>query len=52
MLWIDLDDDRTITWHVGQPLPPITKRVITFQADGHELTAILNALKSTITNKE
>lgn len=34
-------------WHVNEPLPEIKKgvRVITFQADGHELDLILTAMR-------
>jgi hypothetical protein len=36
-----------IEWHVGEALPEITGRVVTFQADGDELECIVNALKAT-----
>ena len=36
-----------IEWHVGEGIPDITGRVITFQADGDELECIVNALKAT-----
>lgn len=32
-------------WHVGEPLPELSGRVITFQADGDELDTLLGALK-------
>lgn len=35
---------RESTWHVGQPLPHISRPVVTFQADGDELRVILKAL--------
>ena len=32
-------------WHINEPVPNIGQnRIITFQADGHELELILNAL--------
>jgi hypothetical protein len=34
-------------WHVGNPMPEITSRVVTFQADGHELEMILAAMRKT-----
>jgi hypothetical protein len=34
------------TWHVGEPFPVITKRVVTFVADGDELAVILSALNA------
>lgn len=33
-------------WHIGSPVPP-TSPVMFFQADGDELTVILEALKAT-----
>lgn len=36
---------RENTWHVGQPLPHISRPVVTFQADGDELEVILKALR-------
>jgi hypothetical protein len=41
------EDGTENTWHIGEPLPPITTTVVTFQADGDELLTILNALKAT-----
>tara|TARA_R110002051_G_scaffold225581_1_gene288502 strand:+ start:283 stop:669 length:387 start_codon:yes stop_codon:yes gene_type:complete len=38
---------RDYEWHVGEGIPEITGRVITFQADGDELECIVNALKAT-----
>lgn len=35
-------------WHIGQPVPEISSRVITFQADGHELALILDSMKRNI----
>lgn len=32
-------------WHVGEPLPELSGRVITFQADGDELDTLLGALR-------
>jgi len=34
-------------WHVGDPMPVLTGRVVTFEADGDELALILDAMKST-----
>jgi len=45
---------RNIEWHVGEPLPSFyisdqtsvgDGRVITFQADGHELNWLLDAIR-------
>ena len=44
MLYI-IQGKEEIRWHVGEPLPTITKVVVEFQADGHELLIILNALR-------
>lgn len=33
------------SWHVGEVMNIPAGRVITFQADGHELTAIIEAFK-------
>ena len=44
MLYITQGKKET-RWHVGEPLPTITSPVIEFQADGHELLVILNALR-------
>lgn len=54
MLYIDyrlpsvggVRNHKTIEWHVGQPVPsfPERTRVLTFQADGHELELILAAM--------
>ena len=38
------DKGVTHSWHVGEPLPKIEGRVVTFQADGDELAAILEGL--------
>ena len=35
----------TREWHVGEELPRNLPRVVTFQADGDELEAILRGLK-------
>lgn len=35
------------TWHISQPLPKIEDRVVTIQADGDELVAILRGLGQT-----
>ena len=32
-------------WHVGEPLPKVIGRVVTFQADGDELDFIIQALQ-------
>jgi hypothetical protein len=32
-------------WHVGDPVPPITSRVVVFQADGDELEYLLHVLR-------
>jgi hypothetical protein len=44
MLAIKGDDDRRRLWHVGESLPPMSGAVVTFQADGPELTFLLEAL--------
>lgn len=40
---------KNIEWHVGDPTPSVlaNQRVVTFQADGHELDVILKALERT-----
>jgi hypothetical protein len=43
-LYID-DKDHHIEWHIGQEVPRFQSRVITFQADGHELDVIVDALR-------
>lgn len=43
MLYI-FQDGKTTSHHTGSKLPFITGRVVTFQADGHELQAITTAL--------
>lgn len=35
---------QVLQWHVGEPLPSLSARVISFQADGDELQVILDAL--------
>ena len=44
MLAIKDDSGRWKVWHVGESLPQIEGRVITFQADGDELDIILASL--------
>lgn len=41
-----LDDTRWIQWHVGEPIPDVIEnmRVVTVQADGHELDALFEGL--------
>jgi hypothetical protein len=34
-------------WHIGEPLPKLTAKVITFQANGDELQLILSAMRET-----
>lgn len=34
MMYIDQTGSPTRTWHVGEPMPEIRKRVISFQVDG------------------
>lgn len=35
-------NEKVLDWHIGNPVPDIGKaRVVTFQADGHELEMIL-----------
>jgi len=38
-----------VQWHVGMPVPPeaLNQRVVTFQADGDELSLFLSAMKGT-----
>lgn len=40
-------EGRWYQWHVGEPLPRVVNeaRVLTVQADGHELDALLEALE-------
>jgi len=45
--WANNEELGGIEWHVGEALPEIIGRVITFQADGDELECIVNALKAT-----
>jgi len=45
MLYIITQTNKESTWHIGEPFPAVTGRVITFQADGDELELILNALR-------
>lgn len=33
-------------WHIGQPMPVINSRVVTFQCDGDELDVVLAAIKA------
>lgn len=33
-------------WHVGEPMPLIKARVVTFQADSDELEVIIEAIKN------
>lgn len=35
-----------IEWHVGEVLPEIHGPVVSFQADGHELTMILDTIRA------
>lgn len=45
MLYIKEEgQDAMLPWHVGEPLPHLSRRVITFQADGEELELILDAM--------
>lgn len=44
MLAIKDDSGRWQEWHVGEPLPTLEGRVITFQADGDELDVLLASL--------
>ena len=41
------ENERTHIWWTGCHLPPITSKVITFQADGDELETILAAMRKT-----
>jgi hypothetical protein len=48
MLYIwaaDTVESTPISWHVGEPLPPMPARVVRFQADGDELQMILCAMQ-------
>lgn len=46
MLYIDdRPQGREHIWHVGDPLPHLHSRVLKLQADGHELEALLIALR-------
>ena len=45
--WTDHDHrQQQRHWWVGQPLPEIDGRVVSFQADGHELEALLNGMEN------
>lgn len=46
MLYITQFKDEVTEWHVGEPIPEVTARVVTFQADSEELEVILTAIKS------
>lgn len=40
------DAPHEMEWHVGEPFPDdFNSPVVTFQADGHELDAIIDAFK-------
>jgi hypothetical protein len=39
------DTTRVDQWHVGQPLPAITSRVVRFTAGDDELTLLLDTLQ-------
>jgi len=45
MLYIKETHGIDSTWRVGEPIPDIVSRVVTFQADGDELEVILRALR-------
>jgi hypothetical protein len=50
MLYIQSYNLSDIQWHVGEPLPANLGPVVSFHADGDELTLILNAMRmATIT---
>lgn len=49
MLGIKDDTGRWKVWHVNEGIPKLEGRVITFQADGHELEMILLAMQSGFT---
>lgn len=42
------DSKLVSQWYIGMPVPAITSSVVTFQADGDELTLILAAMNSKI----
>lgn len=49
MLYIEekLKDTTAVSaWHVGEPMPRISGRVVRFDADGEELEVILAAIRS------
>ena len=46
MLIITSDGTRYGSWHVGETMTVPEGYVITFQADGHELDAILEAFRN------
>lgn len=46
MLYIIEKGKKGKQWHVGETLPSITTKVVTFQADGDELEVIVEALKN------
>lgn len=45
MMFIQQPGLKERTWHVGEPIPPLLGRVVTFQADGDELELILVAMR-------
>lgn len=48
MLYITYTSHRgaiTAQWHVGEPLPALSNRVVVFQADGDELELLLRAMR-------
>lgn len=45
MLSIKGEDGKWVQWWVGNWFPEVEGRVVTFQADGHELFFLLDALQ-------
>lgn len=46
MMYIN-DRYYDLHWHIGEPVPALKARVVTFQADGDELDLILEAMRKT-----
>lgn len=49
MLYIEFTERKTgikrqFSWHIGERLPRVNASVVTFQADGDELSKVMDAL--------
>lgn len=45
MLYIETQSGEKIEWHLGDPIPSVS-RVCKMQADGHELSMVLEAMRT------